>query len=512
MSKKLLLVSASALLLAAAVAAPASARNSVNMSTGGSSLIAPYIAQIWGARAGSTPTTPYPGTSAISNPANASDKVQFWTSSSQKKVGSSPVTDGSNTLDSFNYLSSNSTGGIKGFFSGSKSNLGTAPAGFTNLQSSIFFSLSDAALTKSGCTDEGNAGNGYVGSCTADIDVYYHGGVNNGLTYVAPGKTPAAGQYYTPVTLFGNLIQIPFSIDPVAFAYNPTNLTINTADSKLHLDKAAYCGIFNGQITNWNDSRLTALNGGTQLNANLPITLVGRTDGSGTTTIFTRHLENVCSNSAYYTGTNNYVMGAGLTNYANLPSAVTFTKGAGSGDVANAVNNTAGAIGYIGADYVDPAVNNTQVVSFALPAASLQIGTTSTYAQPTAADAVAAFGSVAPPSNATDAADQTKWAPFVTDPSAGYPVIGTTNILLGTVYCGSACDSFNFNYYDALTSTGSGGSNPVGFLRWYYDSSNTTVSTILGNAALGAMPSSWNSAIIDTFVTNASGYNLQIHN
>ncbi|MEO0030986.1 MAG: hypothetical protein RIS94_744 [Pseudomonadota bacterium] len=76
----------------------------------------------------------------------------------------------------------------------------------------------------------------------------------------------------------GAAIQIPLYVLPVAFAYNPvyghkttenvdltfnvgTPVTVNgVVSGGMRLSKKVYCGIFNGYITNWNDAAITALN------------------------------------------------------------------------------------------------------------------------------------------------------------------------------------------------------------------------------------------------------------
>ncbi len=126
----------------------------------------------------------------------------------------------------------------------------------------------------------------------------------------------------------GPAIQVPIFVLPVAIAYSTqygiaadgtTALNFNpqfhaTVNAKtipsIRLTTQAYCGIFNGDITNWNDATLTALNKKVLLGdvkdtlfktLGAPIRLVGRMDGSGTTNVFTRHLSTVCSNTKLYT-------------------------------------------------------------------------------------------------------------------------------------------------------------------------------------------------------------------
>ncbi|GAA0528262.1 ABC-type phosphate transport system substrate-binding protein [Rhizomicrobium palustre] len=506
-SKHVLLAGISALAL---ITVPASARSGQSLDTGGSSLIGPYAAQLWGAHKGSTPTTCYPGTSAISNPPNPTassslhDAVQLWDKTSQKTVACSPATDTpANAIDTFHYLISNSTGGIKGFFSRDKAQLGTVPSGFVDL-GNPFFGFSDAALT-----------NGTAGD--SDIEVYNNGGTDaafNTISFRTDNTASNVSPYMKPAARWGALIQLPFSIDPVAVSYNASGLNIATSDSKLHLDKSAYCKIFNHIITDWQNAELTALNNGTPLvSSSTPIQLVGRSDGSGTTSILTRHLANVCSGvtgNKFFLSTNGGADG-GFKTYTNLPEGlksyyVNSTKGivlnGSSGGVADAIHANAGTIGYIGADYALPASVAVGSTPNGNPAAALLNSHTSTYVDPTAADAIAAYATATPPSGSARSNPE-NWAPFVTDPTAGYPIVGTTNIVLGTVY--------SADRVSALVNDGSG-SDPEGFLHWYYRANNSVPNAILEPAALGVLPSNWLQAINDTFITNTSGLNLNIHN
>jgi phosphate transport system substrate-binding protein len=78
-------------------------------------------------------------------------------------------------------------------------------------------------------------------------------------------------------------IDLPVYISPIAIAYNVDGLT------DLKLDAATIAGIFSGGIKTWNDPKIAALNSGATLpSAN--ITVVHRSDDSGTTQNFTEYL------------------------------------------------------------------------------------------------------------------------------------------------------------------------------------------------------------------------------
>jgi phosphate transport system substrate-binding protein len=81
-------------------------------------------------------------------------------------------------------------------------------------------------------------------------------------------------------------LDIPVYISPIAVAFNLPGIT------DLKLDAATVAKIFRGQISNWNDPAISALNPGVQL-PDLKVTPVNRSDDSGTTTNFTDYLSAV---------------------------------------------------------------------------------------------------------------------------------------------------------------------------------------------------------------------------
>ena len=78
-------------------------------------------------------------------------------------------------------------------------------------------------------------------------------------------------------------INLPVYISPIAIAYNVDGL------KDLKLDAATIAGIFSGTITSWDDAKIKALNSDATL-PSAPITVVHRSDDSGTTQNFTEYL------------------------------------------------------------------------------------------------------------------------------------------------------------------------------------------------------------------------------
>jgi len=86
----------------------------------------------------------------------------------------------------------------------------------------------------------------------------------------------------------GNVLHIPTVIGAVVLTYNLPSLV----DGQLSLDGETIADIFLGRVTKWNDRRIAALNAGVAL-PDKDILVVHRSDGSGTTFVFTDYLGKV---------------------------------------------------------------------------------------------------------------------------------------------------------------------------------------------------------------------------
>jgi len=85
------------------------------------------------------------------------------------------------------------------------------------------------------------------------------------------------------------ILHIPTVLGAVVPAYNVPGVTAD-----LKFTPAALAGIFLGKITSWNDPALASANPGVNL-PNQPIIVIHRSDGSGTTFIFTDYLSKISS-------------------------------------------------------------------------------------------------------------------------------------------------------------------------------------------------------------------------
>ncbi len=126
----------------------------------------------------------------------------------------------------------------------------------------------------------------------------------------------------------GKILHIPTVAGAVVLTYNLAG------NPSLKLDGDTVAGIFLGQIKKWNDPKLAALNPGTKL-PDQEIVVVHRSDGSGTTFIFTDYLSKVSGEWKQKVGNNTSV---------NWPAGI---GGKGNEGVSGQVKQTPGAIGYV---------------------------------------------------------------------------------------------------------------------------------------------------------------------
>lgn len=128
----------------------------------------------------------------------------------------------------------------------------------------------------------------------------------------------------------GPILHIPMTIGSEAVIYNLPGI----ASGQLKLTPEVLADIYLKKITRWNDQRLAAINPG----LNLPggaIAVVHRSDGSGTTFIFTNYLSRV---------SDEWKTRVGNANSVNWPGDI---GGQGNEGVAGQVQQLPNAIGYV---------------------------------------------------------------------------------------------------------------------------------------------------------------------
>ena len=135
-------------------------------------------------------------------------------------------------------------------------------------------------------------------------------------------------------------VEIPVVFGAVVVAYNLKGLP-----APLKMTSAIVAGIFDGTITSWNDSTIAAANPGVTL-PSTAVSVVHRSDGSGTTSIFTTYLTKASPQWVTAVGKGDATKSAGKT--VEWPAG----QGAsGNEGVTQGINQTDGGVGYIELTY-----------------------------------------------------------------------------------------------------------------------------------------------------------------
>ncbi|RIH81234.1 Phosphate-binding protein PstS [Calidithermus terrae] len=194
------------------------------------------------------------------------------------------------------------------------------------------------------------------------------------------------------------VLHIPAALGPVAITYNLPGV------NELRLDADTLAAIYLGKIVRWNDPRIAALNPGVNLPRQV-ISAVHRSDGSGTTYIFTAYLSAISAEWKSKVGQGTAVNWPAFSSLANR----------GNAGVAGLVQKSPGAVGYVELAY---ALENN------LPIASVK-NAAGNFVKPSLASAKEAAEGVDLPNDLrlVNQVVNTK------DP-AGYPIVGMTWLLV----------------------------------------------------------------------------------
>src|SRR5215472_6830102 len=149
---------------------------------------------------------------------------------------------------------------------------------------------------------------------------YGGGGSGKGRTDLSSGVVNFTGK---------TVLYFPVVVGPITMSYNLSGLS-----KPLQLSPTVIANIFQGKITNWNNSAIAADNPGVTL-PNQPITIAVRSDSSGTTANFSLFLMTAVP-SVWTLGSSSTIKWPGTARAGN-----------GNGGVASIVKSTPGAIGYV---------------------------------------------------------------------------------------------------------------------------------------------------------------------
>jgi phosphate transport system substrate-binding protein len=195
------------------------------------------------------------------------------------------------------------------------------------------------------------------------------------------------------------LVQIPVTAGPVCVIFNLPGVS-----APLKLTGKTLEGIYAGQIRTWDDSALARDNAGVKL-PKMPIIVIHRLDGSGTTSIFTTYLSSVSQSWAANPG-------HGLA----VPWPVG-TGQSGSKAVLAMVKGSPGAIGYLELSYAKDS---------GLPVAAIE-NRAGEFVEPSPASATLAINAY------EQALAQDMRTPVVDPPASAkgaYPITGLSFILI----------------------------------------------------------------------------------
>jgi phosphate transport system substrate-binding protein len=235
---------------------------------------------------------------------------------------------------------------------------------------------------------------------TAGVKVNYQSIGSGGGILQLTNKTVDFGDSDAPLNeeqtqkMGSPVLHIPMCSGAVVLSYN-----LPQVKDTLKLTPDVIAKIFLGNIKTWNDPQIAAVNNGVQL-PNTPIVIAHRSDGSGTTNIFTTYLAAVSTDWSAKVGKGSSI---------NWPAGL---GGKGNEGVAGLVKQTPGAIGYVELAY---AMQNKMAF------AKLQ-NKSGNFITPTVASTSAA-GNIQIPADA-------KVSLTNTEAADGYPISGLTWALI----------------------------------------------------------------------------------
>jgi phosphate transport system substrate-binding protein len=129
----------------------------------------------------------------------------------------------------------------------------------------------------------------------------------------------------------GGAVLLPMTAGEIVVAYNLKGI------KDLKLSREVYPEIFMGKITRWNDPKIAAANPGVTL-PDEPITVVVRSDSSGTSYVFTGHLSAVSPA---------FKAAIGQDKSPQWPNSDKLVKAPKNAGITATIRQTPGAIGHI---------------------------------------------------------------------------------------------------------------------------------------------------------------------
>jgi phosphate transport system substrate-binding protein len=190
------------------------------------------------------------------------------------------------------------------------------------------------------------AGSSFIAPVLYKWSSAYHTQTGVKINYQSTGSGAGLKQIEAKIVDFGasdmplnkteldskNLIQFPAIIGGIVIVTNLNDIS----QGQLILNAKTIAEIYSGQIKNWNDKRIAGLNPEIKL-PNKNITVVYRSDASGTTFNFTNYLEKASEG----------VWKAGAGTAVSWPTGITGVGGKGNDGITSMVKRAPGSIGYV---------------------------------------------------------------------------------------------------------------------------------------------------------------------
>jgi phosphate transport system substrate-binding protein len=310
---------------------------------------------------------------------------------------------------------------------------------------------------------------------------------------LAPGQVDAAGSYARSAT-DGRLVQFPYVVTPVTIPYVSAPMDVPVP---LALNDYDLCGIFSGKIRNWNQV-IDPVRNMPYTQTSAPLTVVYARGRSGPTDLLVRHLAAVCSSASSAIVFNPEANFEALFPSGGMPA--NFIGEWGSSGVASRLatlrNAGSAAIGYLSPAYA----NTTLAPGSALAAANqfavanLRNETSGQFLAPTYQNASLALAVAAQPTTAAAEANPFAWVPHVPNPSSGYPISGTSNIIVSQCY---------------LDRRGVGKAI-VNWLSKHYD--DPSFQQLMNAYGFDTPPDGYRSVILSDLLANYNGLYLNVMN
>lgn len=264
------------------------------------------------------------------------------------------------------------------------------------------------------------------------------------LNYQAIGSGGGIKQIYAKTVQFGasdkplkpedlashGLVQFPTVIVGIVPVVNLPGV----APGQLHLSGPVLADIYSGEIKKWNDPRIAGMNKGVKL-PGLPITVVHRSDGSGTTFLFTSYLATVSPAWTKLAGDSvNWPVGQG---------------GKGNDGVSAFVKQTPGSVGYV--EYAFAKLNNLTFADMV------------NHDGKVVAPAAGAFAQAAAHAQFTP---QNEFAPSLLNQAGGgsWPIAGATFILMYKEQPNPAAGAEVLKFFDWAYKNGDADANALAYV------------------------------------------------